>query len=384
MLARPNAPFAELSPVAHGALDHGELARLGISPESVVDFSSSINPYGPALVVEQAAREAAIERYPDKECRELRLALAEYLDVDELSVTLGNGSAELIDHLARIYLSTSDTALIVGPTFGEYERVSRLCGAQLLYWNREVLDSEVTFDLEELVCTVERERPRVIWLCNPNNPTGDCLRRGAIERLLEATASIEGLLILDEAYRDLMLEEEPEDLTDLLSGGNLVLLRSMTKSHALAGLRLGYVLAAPPIIRALAVARPPWNVSAPAQVAGTAALTAPALEHLENSRQRMSRTAAYLRKEFTDLGYEVPTGITNFLLAKVGDAARLRRKLLRQSLQVRDCASFGLPEYVRIAVRRPEECRRLVSELRLSGVEKTGRGGEYRSPATPT
>ena len=137
----------------------------------------------------------------------------------------------------------------------------------------------------------------------------------------------------------------------------------MTKSHALAGLRLGYVLAEPGIVRALAVARPPWNVGAPAQAAGVAALSAPALRHLEISRRNMSRTAAYLRWELAGLGCEVPPGGANFLLVKVGGAAGLRQKLLRWGLQVRDCASFGLPEYVRVAVRRPEECRALISGL---------------------
>ncbi|MGB3632510.1 MAG: histidinol-phosphate transaminase [Rubrobacteraceae bacterium] len=362
MPARPNPQFAEVSPVAHGALDHGELARLGIEPEDVTDFSSSINPYGPAPVVEEAARAANIGRYPDKECRELGLALSGRLEVDASSISVGNGSAELIDHLARIYLDRGDATLIVGPTFGEYERSSRLCGARVVNHNRRVSGSEVDLNFHSLLEAIERERPRLIWFCNPNNPTGDYLNRDSIERLLEATARVGGLLVLDEAYRDLMLEGEPEDFTDLISGA-LVLLRSMTKSHALAGLRLGYVLAAPDTIRALSIVRPPWNVGAPAQAAGIAALSAPALNHLEDSRRSMVHTAGRLRRELLRLGLEVPPGRANYLLVKVGDAARLRRKLLSRGFQVRDCASFGLPEYIRVAVRLPEECRRLVSEI---------------------
>lgn len=368
MPARPNAPFAGLTPVAHGALDHGELARMGLSPEDVVDFSSSINPYGPAPTVEKAARQAAIERYPDKESRELRSSLAEHLDVDESCIAFGNGSAELIDHLARIYLEPSDTALIIAPTFGEYERASRLCGVRILHWDREVFDNEVILDLDSLLETVERERPRVLWLCNPNNPTGDYLRRAAIEKLLQSVEAVEavgGLLIVDEAYRDLMLWDEPDDTTDFLTNGNLVLLRSMTKDHGIAGLRLGYVLAAPVIVRALSVAHPPWNVSAPAQAAGTAALTPPSIKHLHSSRKYMARDAAYLRGELEELGFGVLPSTANFLLVKVGDGASMRRELLEKGLQVRDCASFGLPEYVRVAVRRREECRLLISELKL-------------------
>ena len=363
MVPQPNPPFGDLEPVTHGALDHAELAGLGLRPEEVIDFSSSVNPYGTAPIVERAVREAAVARYPDRGSHGLRNALAEHLATDVSNVAVGNGSAELIDHLARVYLTPSDTALIVGPTFGEYEHASRLCGARISFWKREVSSGEISLVLDELLETVAREKPRVVWLCNPNNPTGDYLRRPAIEKLLEALVAMDGLLIVDEAYRDLMLWEGPEELTGCLSCGNLVLLRSMTKDHAMAGLRLGYLLAAPPLIRALGIAAPPWNVSAPAQAAGVAALSEPAIEHLKSSRRRMVRDAAYLQRELERLNLEVIPGAANFMLAHVGDGAELRRALLAKGLQVRDCASFGLPEYIRVSVRPRDECRRLVSGL---------------------
>ncbi len=365
MPVRPNATFDSLEPVAHGAFDHAEIASLGLKPEGVIDFSSSINPYGPAPVVERAAREAAIDRYPDRGLHELRSALAGRLEIDVSSIAVGNGSAELIDHLARVYLAPSDITLIVGPTFGEYERASRLCGARTLFCDRDVSGSKVTLSLAGLLETVEREEPRLVWICNPNNPTGDYLQHTTIEKLVETVAAVEGLLVVDEAYQNLMLWEEPDEMVDLLSGENLALLRSMTKDHAVPGLRLGYVLAAPPLVRALRVAAPPWNVGAPAQAAGIAALSEPATEHLRSSRERMSRDAAYLRRELEGLGIEVIPGAANFLLARVGDGAGWRRALLEKGLQVRDCASFGMPEYVRISVRRRDECWRLISTLKL-------------------
>lgn len=368
MAVRLNSQFAGLTPVAHGAFDHAELAGLGLEPEGVVDFSSSINPYGPATVVERAARQAAIDRYPDRDSNGLRNTLAEHLGVDVSNIAVGNGSAELIDHLARAYLAPSDTSLIIGPTFGEYERAGRLCGARVVFWNREISGGDVSLSLNDLFETIGRVRPKVIWICNPNNPTGDYLRRAGVEKLLQVVTTVEGLLIVDEAYRDLMLWEEPEDLTELLPGGNLALLRSMTKDHAIAGLRLGYVLAAPPVIQALQVAAPPWNVGAPAQAAGIASLSEPGQKHLKSSRSRMARDANHLGQELKDLGFEVIKGTANFLLVRVGnsgaDGATLRRALLEKGLQVRDCASFGLPEYVRISVRRREECRSLISALK--------------------
>ncbi len=363
MPVRPNPRFAGVSPVAHGAFDHEELEKFGVSPENVVDFSSSINPYGPAPEVRAAIGEAVVDRYPDRGSHGLRNALAEKLTVDKSSVAVGNGSAELIDHLARVYLSESDATLISGPTFGEYERASWLCGARVIFHNRRISGGRVSLPVEDLLEAIRYEKPKVVWICNPNNPTGDYLRRGVVERLLNLLNAENGLLILDEAYRDLMLWEEPDDLTDLAVGGNLVLLRSMTKDHSIAGLRLGYAISNPETTAALAVAVPPWNVGSPAQAAGLAALSPASTGHLERSRSRMAQNADYLRRELEKLGLEVAPGAANFLLVRVGNAAGLRRALLRRALQVRDCASFGLPEHIRVSVRREEECRSLISEL---------------------
>ncbi|QYJ16850.1 Histidinol-phosphate aminotransferase [Rubrobacter xylanophilus DSM 9941] len=364
MRVRPNPPFEGISPVAHGALDPGELERLGVDPAEVVDFSASINPYGPAPIVLEAARRADVSGYPDRGCLGLRRALSEHLGVGLSWIAPGNGSAELIDLLARVYLSPGDAALVVGPTFGEYERACRLCGARVLRWDREVRGAGVSLDLDGLLEAVLRERPRVMWLCNPNNPTGDLLSGREVRRLLAAVEEVGGLLVVDEAYRELVLRGEPDDLTGLLlEERGLILLRSMTKAHALAGLRLGYALAPPEVVRALAVARPPWSVSAPAQAAGIAALSPGARRHLSRCRRLLARDAELLAAGLARLGLATVPGVANFLLVEVGDGGRVREALLRRNLQVRDCASFGLPAHIRVAVRLPEENARLLAAL---------------------
>lgn len=363
MRVRPNPPLEGLSPVAHGALDPGELERRGLDPREVVDFSASINPYGPAPAVLEAARRADVSRYPDRACLGLRRALSGHLGLGVSWIAPGNGSAELIDLLARLYLSPGDAALVVGPTFGEYERASRLCGARMLRWDREVRGGSVSLGLEGLLETILRERPRVVWLCNPNNPTGELLPSRDIRRLLEAAEEAGGLLVVDEAYRELVLRGEAEDLTGLLEGGSLVLLRSMTKAHALAGLRLGYALARPEVVRLLEAVRPPWSVSAPAQAAGVAALSPAAGEHLSRCRRLLARDARLLADGLARLGLAVVPGRANFLLVETGSGKRTRDALLEWGMQVRDCASFGLPAHIRIAVRRPEENARLLGAL---------------------
>lgn len=365
----PNPEARGVAGASHGALDFGELARLGLRPEEIVDFSASVNPHGPAPEVIEAARTTDISEYPDRECRRLRAAISDHTGVEAEGIVCGNGSAELIDHLARCYLAPGDTALVVGPTFGEYERASLLRGATVARFDRRLASDGATLDVRNLSSEIQNRRPRIVWLCSPNNPTGDLMPRADVEGILEAVSGVGGLLVVDEAYRDLVLEGETEDLTGLLSGeagGNLVLLRSMKKAHALAGLRLGYALSGPEMISALAAVRPPWNVSGPAQAAGVAALSPPALSHLEKSRGTLARDAAFLRRGLSRLGLSVLPGVANYLLVDVsgsGGGAAVRGKLLAEGLQVRDCASFGLPEYIRVSVRRREECELLVAAL---------------------
>jgi len=144
--------------------------------------------------------------------------------------------------------------------------------------------------------------------------------------------------------------------------GNVVLLRSMTKDHALAGLRLGYALASPEVVTTLKKVQPSWSVNAAAQAAGLAALSD--ADHLRETLPKIAEAKAYLEEELTCLGLRVVPSTANFLLVEVGDGRTLRRRLLSHGLMVRDCTSFGLPEYVRIAARQMEECRQLIETLR--------------------
>jgi histidinol-phosphate aminotransferase len=227
-------------------------------------------------------------------------------------------------------------------------------------------------DVPAIEALIGRQRPRLTFLCNPNNPTGVYLAWEAVEAL--AAACGEGLLVVDEAYRAFVAGPWPsEPLIERGPGlspveGNVVLLRSMTKDHALAGLRLGYALALPKVVATLKKVQPSWTVNAAAQVAGLAALSDE--NHLRQSLPQIAAAKAYLVEELTRLGLRVVPSAANFLLLEVGDGRDLRRKLLSHGLMVRDCTSFGLPEYVRIAARRMEECRRLVKILRQLCVKR--------------
>ncbi|MBI3979882.1 MAG: histidinol-phosphate aminotransferase family protein [Chloroflexi bacterium] len=359
MPPKPRAAIADLPACPHGSITGEELRRLGVDLAEVVDFSASANPYGPPPAVRAALAaldDRAVGRYPDDGAPALRRAIAEQNGVDPAQVVAGNGSIELMWLVALAYLDPGDTVLVFEPTFGEYARAVRIAGARVVGF-RTVAADDFALDADAAAAAIRRERPRLIFLCNPNNPTGRLLPRRAIERLLDA--SEDSLLVLDEAYAAFADGWEP--VADLVGSGRLVILRSMTKDYGIAGLRLGYAIASPDVVGALDRVRPPWSVSAPAVAAGLAALADDAF--LADTLPLVRSARRYLVGAFGELGFRAVPAVANYVLLPVGDGAAFRSALLRRGCVVRDCASFGLPAYVRIGVRTLPECRRLIAAV---------------------
>jgi threonine-phosphate decarboxylase len=341
--------------VAHGALDHEELAALGISPVTLLDFSSNVNPFGPPAGVRAALSALDPAPYPDRSCHALRLVLAARHDCSPNQILPGNGANELIHLLARALLGPGAVALIAGPTFGEYAHASGLAGAQIVEV-RTHEQGQFQLDLEALTATIGRSRPRLIWLCAPNNPTGADLLPDEQAALCAACASHGGLLVLDHAYRDLRRDGCVPRNHAVPS--NLVQLHALTKSYALAGLRLGYLLADAGLIARVAAYQPAWSVSSAAQAAGLAALDDTAF--LSVTVPQLWAASDELFAALTGLGLHVWRNALPFMLVHTGDGAATRAALLARCCAVRDCASFGLPARVRVAPRRPAENLRLV------------------------
>jgi histidinol-phosphate aminotransferase len=250
--------------------------------------------------------------------------------------------------------------VILAPTYGEYEIACRLAGAKVILIQAEE-EKGFQWNISEACRKIRRLRPRLAFLCNPNNPTGIYLEQAAVEEL--ATAMGEGWLILDEAY--ISFVEEAWQATSLLGLGKVVCLRSLTKDYALTALRLGYALCPPEVATTLFLYQPCWSVNAAAQAAGIAALSQP--EHLFRWRRYIAESKSYLERELQELGYKVSPSAANFLLAEVGDAVALRARLLSRGICVRDCSSFGLPRYIRIAARSIPDSERLVRALKEVG-----------------
>jgi histidinol-phosphate aminotransferase len=349
---RPRVELEGLTPTVHG----GAPTAVG----AVLDFSVSTNPLGPSPRARAAAAQATIGRYPERDSATLRGALAAALDVAPEHIVVSNGSVELFWLLALCYLRSGDRALVVGPTFAEYARAAHLLGARV---TEIAASAEETFrpSVDQICRAIQEEQPRMVFLCNPNNPTGVYLNRLSVERLLAATP---GLLVLDEAY--LGFAPEPWDVRPLLTDPRLVVARSMTKDHGLPGLRLGYALAPIPVAAALRSAQPPWSVNAVAQAAGLAALAEP--DHAARGRALAREAITLLAAGLSELGFDPLPSATNFLLVGVGDATAVCEALLTRGIHVRDCTSFGLPRHIRISARPLDECRVLLDAARtLSG-----------------
>ena len=261
--------------------------------------------------------------------------------------------------LARAFLGPRERCLIFAPAFGEYEAAATLTGAEVCLV--QACESQgFQWPVDAAVEEILRVRPGMVFLCNPNNPTGVYLDRIEVERIWKA-AGENGLFVLDDAY--VPLADGQWDSIPLFRNGNIVILRSMTKDHALAGARLGFMAADAKVVSVLRQLQPAWSVNAIAQAAGIAALDD--AEHVAEARRVIAEGKEYLYGALEALGIPATKSAANFFLARVGDAAQVRLALLRRRVAVRDCTSFGLPEHIRIAVRRREECTRLIEALRV-------------------
>lgn len=332
--------------VVHGGLQAAELAALGIAPTSVLDLSASLNPRGPHASVLIAAVEADLRRYPPAHAEPLRDALADRAGLDASEVLVTPGATAAIHLAAHALLEAGTACRLFPPTFGEYEAAARAAGAR-------VLDSST----DTLAPAPEGERVPLTVLCNPNNPTGDYLARRQVEALAASVAAEGGTLLLDVAYDPFVLDAWNADRL-VRAGAPVLVVHSMTKLHAIPGIRLGYVTGPAPLISRLAALQPSWAVGSTALNAGIAAL------RVEDQQRQAVFEVTRAREELTaalrGAGIEVRDSRANFFLVRVGDAPAFRARLLHRGFAVRDCASFGLPEWVRVGVPPEGAVTRLV------------------------
>ncbi|WP_292366657.1 MULTISPECIES: pyridoxal phosphate-dependent aminotransferase [unclassified Methanoculleus] len=315
--------------------EHGGRVRWHRTREQgeLLDFSANVNPYPPE--VPWVPDPSALKDYPDDRYEALKEEIGRKFGRDAAEVAVGNGSVELIRAFCYAMLGTGDAARIDSPTFAEYEMAVRLAGAR---------------------CTADDSEAAVRFLCNPNNPTGKLHSRQEVLRVLDTVSGQGTCLFLDEAFIEL---SDPAQSVADVAHENLFLLRSLTKSFAVPGIRFGYAFGTPELIEKVETVRLPWTVNAFAE-----SFAIEAFRHydlLEESRERIARERAWLCSRLDALGLAYAPPSANYVLIEVPmEAEVLVGRFLSRGILVRDCRSFGLPRHIRVAVRTREENRQLI------------------------
>ncbi|MEM6985935.1 MAG: aminotransferase class I/II-fold pyridoxal phosphate-dependent enzyme [Pseudomonadota bacterium] len=325
----------------HGALNATELSVLGIDPRHVLDFSSNCLPGHAHAQVRQAARNAAVETYPSPDAAPLRAQLAHCHGVAATQIVAGGGAAQLIYAAVQAYSREGDAVLSVQPSFGEYLDAAKALRRRAIAVPVSV---DADPDLAELFEAVERERPALVCVCQPNNPTGRLWPDAQVRRLAAVCRERGARLLLDHAYRSFV---DPISRFDGVKGA--INLYSLTKDYALAGLRLGYVVTNDDDARSLQRVLPPWSVSAPATAAGCAALEPDVVVSTDAAIYAIRTSAAALWSALRERGARVLSSDCHFALIEQPKASAFRLRMLQQThIQVRSAASFGLPDHIRV------------------------------------
>jgi len=347
---------------------HGGRYYLNNCSIGIIDFSTTVNPLGVSEYVIKALMNSivgsdAIVEYPDPYARILKRSIVEYLGVgiDKDNILVGNGSTEIIYTLVDSFISSKDKVAIVEPTFLEYAHASRRNDATI----EHILMDKLRIDdgIEERIASC---KPKMLFICNPNNPTGILADDKYIESILEQCYDDGTIVVLDESFIE--FAGRSGHVKRVVEYDNLIVVRSLTKVFGLAGLRIGYCVASKDVVDILQRVKVPWSVNALAQIAGVEALNDS--EYLERSRSLIEEERSFLLGTISslDIGFEAMESDTNFFLIRSNiDSTVLKEMLLDRGILVRDCSNFyGMhgSNYIRVSTRLRFENTMLVDALR--------------------
>ena len=330
-----------------------------------LDFSANINPMGMPPGAVRAAADALQQctQYPDPLCRELRAALAAYEGIPAEQIVCGNGAADLI---FRIVAATHpQRALLLAPTFAEYEQALRSMDCSIAYFP---LQESEGFVLPEAFLQQLTPEINLLFLCNPNNPTGRTVSPALLQEIWKRCEEAGILLVVDECFNEFLEHPEQNTLKGVLkTGANSVILKAFTKSFAMPGLRLGYGLCGNgDLAERIFSCGQPWGVSIPAQAAGVAALQEKG--YLERMRRLVQTERRWLSENLVRLGLCVFPSEANYILFRTETEISLRERMEQRGVLIRACGNYrGLDDrYYRIAVRGHDENERLIAALKCA------------------
>ncbi|MEW6541269.1 MAG: histidinol-phosphate transaminase [Bacillota bacterium] len=329
--------------------------ELGLT--EVVKLASNENAVGASPEVIEVLKNAAygVHYYPDGSSYRLRQALAEFYGLDPGQVHLGNGSNEIVQQISLAFLDPGDEALMPVPSFPRYQPLARMMNAVPV----EVPLKDDTLDLEAMAARLN-SRTKLVYICNPNNPTGTIVGRAELDRFMGVVPR-RCLVVLDEAYFEYVDDPRyPDGLAYVAALPNVVVLRTFSKMYGLAGLRVGYAVARPGIVDCLERVREPFNVNSMAQEAAVAALAGQA--HVEALRKLNREEKEYLYRELVRMGLPYVPTEANFILFDVGrDEKAVFQGLLRRGVIIR--GGFGYPTRLRVTIGTRDQNRKFIKAL---------------------
>ncbi len=344
-----------------------EVAReLGLDPQAIIKLASNENPLGPSPKAVAAIQGALTEiaRYPDGNGFQLKAKLASKLGVRREQITLGNGSNDVLDLIARVFLGPGRSAVFAQYAFAVYPLATQAVGAtaRIAPAHDGSRGPRYGHDLGAMLDQVA-EDTAVVFLANPNNPTGTWVSRQELWEFLKALPR-RVIAVVDEAYCEYIeLEDYPNALEWLEEFPNLIVCRTFSKAYGLAGLRVGYAVSSPQIAERLNRVRQPFNVNSLALLAASAALDDE--EHLAASRALNRAGLAQLAEAFKMLGLDFIPSVGNFITVDLGrEASPVFAALLKAGIIVRPIANYGLPNHLRVSVGTWEENERFIAALR--------------------
>jgi len=354
---RAIAPYQAGKPIS-------EVAReFGLDEANIVKLASNENPFGVPESAKQAMAQAAAElgRYPDANGFELKAALAKRYDVPADWITLGNGSNDILEIAAHAFVQKGQAVVYSQYSFAVYALAAQGVGA------RGIVVPAVDYghDLDAMAAAIDADT-RLLFIANPNNPTGTFISAPEIEAFL-AKVPANVVVVLDEAYNEYLEQKDQFESTQWVRKfPNLVVSRTFSKAYGLAGLRVGFAIAQPAVTDLMNRIRQPFNVNSLAQAAAIAALNDK--DFLQKGFENNRAGYRQLTAAFDELGLEYVPSHGNFVLVKVGNddgaGARVNIALLKQGVIVRPVGAYGLPQWLRISIGLPEENARLIAALR--------------------
>jgi histidinol-phosphate aminotransferase len=332
--------------------------ELGFDPADVIKLASNENALGPSPKALEAMRSVAAKMhlYPDGDTFYLRQALARKLGVPAGRIFFGHGSNEILALLGHIYLEKGANIVVSQAAFVVYKLVAALYEATTI----EVPMRDFTHDLDAMRAAID-DRTRMVFVANPNNPTGTKVDNAALERFI-ASLPPQVVCVIDEAYIELVPPcDRPDTLAQVAAGRPVFVLRTFSKAYGLAGLRVGYAVASEEGIALLNRVRQPFNVNAMAQSAALAALDDDAF--VERTRAMTLDGLAYLTGEFKRMGLVWVPSVANFILVKTGRGREVCAALQQRKVIVRPVDPYGLPDYIRVTVGTQAENEAFVRAL---------------------